>query len=43
MARDHEKARRFRLYLDRPGLFRPPFTPEQLGMIAAGRMPDGSL
>ena len=41
--RMHFIADLFRLYLDRPGLFRPPFTPEQLGMIAAGRMPDGPL
>jgi hypothetical protein len=26
-----------------PGLFRPPFTLEQLGMIAVGRTPDGPL
>jgi hypothetical protein len=41
--RMHFIADLFRLYLDRPGLFRPPFTPEQLGMIAAGRTPDGPL
>jgi hypothetical protein len=41
--RMHFIADLFRLYLDTPGLFRPPFTPEQLGMIADGRTPDGRL
>jgi hypothetical protein len=33
----------FRLYLDTPNLFQPPFTPAQLGVIADGRTPDGGL
>jgi hypothetical protein len=41
--RMHFIADLFRLYLDTPGLFRPPFTPEQLGMIADGCTPDGRL
>jgi hypothetical protein len=41
--RMHFIADLFRLYLDTPGLFRSPFTPEQLGMIADGRTPDGRL
>jgi hypothetical protein len=33
----------FRLYLETPGLFRAPFTPEQLATIADGRThPTGS-
>ena len=41
--RMHFIADLFRLYLETPGLFRPPFTPEQLGAIANGRTPDGPL
>jgi hypothetical protein len=41
--RMHFIADLFRLYLETPGMFRPPFTPEQLGMIATGRTPDGPL
>ncbi len=41
--RMHFIADLFRLYLDAPSLFQPPFTPEQLGVIAEGRTPDGTL
>jgi len=41
--RMHFIADLFRLYLETPGLFRAPFTPEQLGVIAHGRTPDGRL
>lgn len=41
--RMHFIADLFRLYLDAPSLIQPPFTPEQLGVIADGRTPDGTL
>jgi hypothetical protein len=41
--RMHFIADLFRLYLDTPNLFQPPFTPAQLGVIADGRTPDGGL
>ena len=41
--RMHFIADLFRLYLETPNLFQPPFTPEQLGVIADGRTPHGRL
>jgi hypothetical protein len=41
--RMHFIADLFRLYLETPGLFRAPFTPEQLATIADGHTPDGQL
>lgn len=41
--RVHFIADLFRLYLETPSLFRPPFTPEQRGAIAKGLTPDGPL